>query len=221
LYINRGSFLHYSEDNGSTFTSISLPQDGGPFQDNFMYLLDNDIIFMSYRLSTDCYYTLNNGQDWILANISFPLTQPYIKLVNNHILAVELKEYTASRINTTTNEVVTEQLGNSFDLVLGAIILDDGTVYIPSLYLFSENVSLYRYRFGEGVKFLGYFNEMLNARLLAGVGKDLFAFTLYSYYIFDGETIEQHDCVGLPDPYSSWSFTLSDNNTVYTIIDYN
>jgi hypothetical protein len=62
---------------------------------------------------------------------------------------------------------------------------------------------------------------MLNARLLAGVGKDLFVFSLYSYYIFDGETIEQHDCVGLPDPYSSWSFTLSDNNTVYTIIDYN
>ncbi|HLF63719.1 MAG TPA: T9SS type A sorting domain-containing protein, partial [Saprospiraceae bacterium] len=52
-------------------------------------------------------------------------------------------------------------------------------------------------------------------------GTELFAFTFNAYYIFDGETLEEHEHIGLPHSFSDLLFALSDNNTVYAIVDNN
>jgi len=222
LYINKHTYLQYSQDNGDSYSIIEIPQGGGPYGENSMQVLDNDIIFMSNRLSGESYYTLNNGQDWILTGIPGSLSYPVVKLVNNDILLVDFySSYTASKINITTNEVITDQIGNNFTFLFGVVILDDGTVYFQTYNILTDNENLYRYKFGDGVKYLGHFNELRNANSLAAVGHDLYAFSWSSYYVFDGENIQEYGCAGLPGPDHDFSFTISDNNFVYAILDHN
>lgn len=222
MYINRGSYLQYSEDNGATFTNIALPQNSGPEELNYMHVLGNEVIFKSNRYSSKCYYTLNNGQNWILAGVSFPLTTPFIKLVDNYMLTVDFQDNSASKINIATNEFVTEEIGISYDLNISAAFLDDGTLYLHTSNIYSENESLYSYRFGEGLKFLGHFNELQNIFYMAGIGHDLYAFSFNSYYVFDGETVNKYGYSGLPESHTGLNFTLSENDeNVYAILDHN
>jgi hypothetical protein len=164
---------------------------------------------------------VNNGQDWILSDVSFPLSTPIVKLVENHILAVELNQYfTASKIDLATNEVLSEDLGDNLSLVLGATIADDGTLYFQSLSFTTGDISLYKYQFGVGVTFLGYFNEVSNTLAMEVIEGDLSFFTPFRYYVFDGESLKEYSYAGLPEPQSGLSFTVSDNGYVYAILDY-
>jgi hypothetical protein len=222
LYINKHTYIQYSQDNGDSYSIIEVPQGGGPFGENSMQVLDNDIIFLSIRLTGKQYYTLDNGLNWILTTVPGESTYPVVKLVNNDILLVDFySSYTASKINIITNEVITDQIGNNFTFLFGVVILDDGTVYFQTYNIFTENENLYRYKFGDGVKYLGHFNELRNANSLAAVGHELYAFSWSSYYVFDGENIQEYGCAGLPGPDHDFSFTMSDNNYVYAILDHN
>lgn len=221
LYLNRKSHLEYSNDNGASFSVIELPQGWAPEEYNYMHVLDNDIIFMSNRLSVDCYYTMNNGQDWILAGVSFPLSTPIVTLVDDYILAVELSQYfTASKINLANHEVAVDDLGDNFSLVLGATFAEDGTLYFQTYDFMLGNESLYRYQFGENVKFLGHFEELAHVLALEVIGSDLYGLSAGRYYVFDGESVKEYNYVDLPESTSGLSFSVSDNKYVYAILDH-
>ncbi|MGB4850136.1 MAG: hypothetical protein WBP41_19585, partial [Saprospiraceae bacterium] len=221
LYVNRGTDILYSKDDGHSFSTIQLPDGGFPNDEYTMTVLDDDILFILGGILGGSYYTLNNGKDWIAVYVSFFFDVPQIKLVDNYILIADLDyEYVVTKINLGTNEMTSEDLGDFFALdYYGSVIQDDGTIYFQA---FDANGAhpdgLYRYRFGEGLEFLGPYQELAYIYSLASSGNDLYAFNSDEYYLFDGETLTTHSYSGLPSQ-GSKNFIISENEYLYVIVD--
>ncbi|HJW30880.1 MAG TPA: hypothetical protein VJ508_16715, partial [Saprospiraceae bacterium] len=186
LYINRRSDILYSTDNGQSFSTITLPEDQILPGDYIMHVLDDHILFIIGGLLGQCYYTVNNGQDWIAVPLSFFIDLPKVKLVDNYILIADLDyAYDVYRIDLATNAVTSVHLGDYFPLdYYGSAILDDGTIYFQG---FDTNGGhpdgLYRYRIGEGLHYLGAFDELIYLDELFSSGTDLLGFGSSEYYV--------------------------------------
>jgi uncharacterized repeat protein (TIGR01451 family) len=220
LYVNRITDILYSADNGNSFSTIELPENGFPLSNYLMEVLDNDIIFIIGILGGS-YYTLNNGQDWIPANFISYLDYPQVKLVDNYILVADTDyDFVISRINITTNEVTVEELGIFISIIYsGFTIQDDGTMYFQGQDANNNNPEgLYRYRFGEDLEFIGQFQELSIVSLFASSGTDLYAFEPLEYFMFDGEILTEHSYTGLPE--SGYKmFIISENEYLYALVD--
>lgn len=220
LYLNKNVNLEYSSDNCAHYSIIELPHGGGPSGVNFMQVLDDNIIFLWIKLLGEYYYTLDNGQNWIKADIPPSLGEPLVKLVNNYIMVINFREYSASRVDIITNEVSSEDIGQSSDLMYGAAIMDDGSVYFQRLNILSDKETLFRYTFGQGLKTIGHYHDLLQTVRFEGVSNDLYCFGNNSYYVYNGQNLQEYIYTGLPDDYTNLSFNVSDNVHVYATVDY-
>ena len=221
LYINRMSDIQYSTDNGATFTAIELPEDELLYTLNLFKVLDNDILFILDEFSGQCYYSLNNGHNWVKTAISSLYEYPKVKLVNNYIIIADLNyQYAVSRINLATGQVESEILGDFYALdYSGSAILDDGTIYFQATgYNGNLHEGLFRYRFGEGLEFIGQFDQLIYINAFAASGLDLFAFSSGEYYVLNGSSLETFEYTGLPGDRLETYFVAS-NQHVYSILD--
>jgi len=222
LYIARENDILYSTDNGHSFSTIPLPSSTLPIRNYSLKVLKDNVLFLISGIFGYGFYTLNNGQDWIDTGESFNNETPQAKLIGDNILIADINyELVFTKINVTTNETTSE----SFDPITGSLgssatILDDGTFYIQVELLFSnDSEGYYRYRFGEGLKYLGPFPELTYATI-ASSGNDLYAFGSNDYYLYNGETFIEHGYAGLPMTYSK-KFIVSENEYLYVIVDQN
>ena len=221
LYINRKTDILYSTDNGSTFTTIALPEDEFSSSGYSMEVLDNDILFLLNGYLGRCYYSLNNGQHWVQVDISFYYPFPKVKLVNNYIIIAELEyQFMVSRINMANGQLESESFSDFYVLdYIGSAILDDGTIYFQaSSFNGSLDEGLFRYRFGEGLKFIGQFDQLIYINALAASGLDLFAFSSGEYYVLNGSSLETLEYTGLPADRLA-TFSVASNQYVYAILD--
>ncbi|HEY3387364.1 MAG TPA: T9SS type A sorting domain-containing protein [Saprospiraceae bacterium] len=223
LYVNITAEILFSKDNGVSFSSIPLPETEFPPYIYSMNVLDDNVLVVFIGLFDQCYYTLNNGQDWVFVPSSFSLIAPVIKLVENSILMAEvgyLLEVT--KINLETNEVTNINLGNFFSWTsYSSVIAEDGAIYFTAQDIDEiQPEGLYRYRFGETPEYLGPFQELSSARLLIASGNDLFGLGSEEYYAFNGEDIETHSYHGLPEDRVR-SFIYAESKHLYVIINEN
>ncbi|MEO6130841.1 MAG: T9SS type A sorting domain-containing protein [Saprospiraceae bacterium] len=219
LYVNNYDHILYSKDNGQTFTTILLPNGLASLYFYSMYVPDNDIIVL---LGSHNFYTLNNGQDWMEIQGLGVDYLPQVKLVDNFIIISILgTQLTVARINITT-KVTTIDYVDDFDNLdfFETVILDDGTIYFQTSDFKSvDQPGLYRYRFEEGLEFIGTFWEIYYSSLISS-GDDLFAFAFdgNGYYLFNGLGFDKYSFVGLPR-FSNKQFIVSDNEFLYVIVD--
>ncbi len=221
LYINRGTDILYSTDNGTGFSVIEIPDNFLHRKDYTMTVLDDNVLFIVNRLWSESYYSLNNGQEWIPVPVSFHLEIPIAKLVNRDLLLAELNyNYVVTRINIDTKEVTNIDLGEFYNVDdNNDVILDDGTIYFNA---YDVNGSLpgglYRYKFGEELEFIDSFEEPDFVYSWDAAGQNVYAFSSHEYHVFNGETMETYPYAGLPAN-GQKKFIISSNDYVYVIID--
>lgn len=221
LYINRRTDIQYSTDNGATFTAIELPEDELFNSVYSLEVLDNDILFILDGYFGQCYYSLNNGHNWVKTAISSLYQHPKVKLVNNYIIIADLDfQYAVTRINLATGQVESESVGGFYTFEYGgSAILDDGTIYFQaSDFNGMQNKGLFRYRFGEELEFIGQFDQLIYINTFAASGLDLFAFSSGEYYVLNGSSLETLEYTGLPGDRLETYFVAS-NQHVYAILD--
>jgi len=222
LYVNGGSYILYSVDNGNYFDTIPVPNGNIPELSYSMVVLENDILFLYDDFFGDCFYTLNNGKDWIPTNVLlFGFAPPSIKLVDNAILVADFDPaYVITKINLGTNESTSIDLGSFTDFSsIGAVIQDDGTIYFQAFSLNGGHPDgLYRYRFGEEPEFLGEFAEPSGILTMMTSGNDLYFIASNKYHLFNGVSFEEYSFSGLPSSVSK-SFFISEDEHVYVILD--
>ena len=223
LYINRIDHILYSEDNGESFSTIELPESGFPINSFYMQVLDDGVILIGGYLLLDIFYTKNNGQDWTPVGVPSSLEFPHVKLVGNTIIIAELVyDYTVTTIDINTNATMNVELGLFYNTSYShTTIQDDGTVYFYGLDLNgSDPEGLYRYRIGEGLEFVGQFQELTSIRSLQASGTDLFGFAPNEYYLFEEDAFTEHSYTGLPMGFGNFkTFIKSDNEHLYVIVD--
>ncbi len=222
LYIPREKDILYSSDNGHSFSSIPLPHFVLSIRNYSLKVLQDNVLFLVSENLGRGFYTLNNGQDWIDTGESLYSDAPEMKLIGDEILIADV-DYNLifTKINVTTNETISE----SFDPITGAFaswaaILDDGTIYLQTdLISGSSSYQYYRFRFGEGLNYLGSFQQLDRADM-ASSGNNLYAFASNNYYLYDGDTFIEHSYTGLPFN-SGKQFILSANQYLYFIYKQN
>ncbi len=218
LYVARENDILYSTDNGHTFSSIPLPNFVLPIHNYSLKVLKDNVLFLVSSILRRGFYTLNNGQDWIDTGIFFYAGSPEMKLIGDDILIADIQfDLIFTKINITTNEIISDSLAQIQDSSFPeAAILNDGTVYIQTEMYFSNNThGYYRYRFGEGLKYLGPFPELDQAYILSS-GNNLYAFAPNDYYLYEGDTFIEHSYSGLPHN-NGKQFIVSENEYLYVI----
>ncbi len=217
LYVNGYDHLSYSKDNGQTFTTIPLPDSVNTLNSFKIYVPDNNIIVLFDYYTNKAFYTLDNGQHWIeIPGIGSGYSYQ-VKRVNNFII-ISILDYhlIAVKINMTTNEItihVVDEIDN-IDFYETAM-LDDGTIYFQANDINYVNpTSLYRYRFDEGLEFVGASWD-LDYVVLISAGFDLYYFTGNSYHLFNGHSFDTYDFTDLP--LGEKKFIVADNEYLYVI----
>jgi uncharacterized repeat protein (TIGR01451 family) len=223
LYINQGTHLLYSDDNGSSFSLLNLPPN--LFFTPYYYqmkVLEDGVIILSEGFP-QCYLTTNNGQSWIpfVTNASnFEL--PYLKLIGNYIYCMDA-EFTidAFKIDIHTGEVITYSQ-NILNLTYPGrtpVVTNDGTYYI-----YIDDITrtlpegLYRCRFGEDIEFVTTLPSGTNLDKMVAVKDDIFLFSQDQYFLLSGNTWQPYDYSGLPTN-GNFDFFVSSNYHVYVVID--
>ena len=222
LYVIRSTDILYSEDNGHSFSTIQFPDlqiDPGSYS---MEVLGDGILLLYDGILETCYYTKDNGLTWIQANIPPSVIGPIkVKLVENYIVVVtDGFEYVLTLINIANGETTSSVIGEFYtSFFYGSALQDDGTFYFLGTDIEENNPEgLYRYRIGEGLEFIGEFNEFIDIYLFTASGSDLYGFGHAEYYILNGESFEAFNYIGLPSE-GSKEFYISENEYVYVIID--
>ncbi len=220
LYLSDSRSIFYSEDDGANFTEIVVP-DNEPFGAvGNLHVLDNGVLFLSGGLIFNNLYTLNNGQDWIPANVDFSIDPVVIALVGTDIIFGDVSwQPQVSKINTLTGAVTTESLGDFSDLPSSHYsVREDGTIYFYKDDFFGDQMGLYRFKIGEGLTYLGGFPALDNSYLMKHSGYDLFAFLSNSYLVFNGVDFDERTYSGLPLN-GSKNFWITANEHLYVLVD--
>jgi uncharacterized repeat protein (TIGR01451 family) len=222
LYLFRKNSLLYSSDNGSTFSEIDLPDNGFPGHLYLMEVLDDGFLIFIDGISSQVFYTLNNGFDWISVNTSqFFITPPKIKLVGNYIFIIDLEfNNIITRININTNESEEDDLGLTLDIFTNSVIdiMDDGTVYFYGSDWSSTDTGLFSYQFGEEVEFLGSVEGLGSLNALIAAGTDLFLLGNNEYHLIQAGSSIIKDYSGLPTS-GYKKFIVAEDYHLYVIID--
>lgn len=225
LYVNKGSELFYSQDNGQNFTNIPLPLMNDPSSTYDLRVLGDDILFLIGGWFEGNYYSVNNGVEWISAGTTTPgLGVLEIKLVEDYIMLAELDYYhSVEKINIYTHEVTNEIIGNYYNIDLyGSAILDDGTIYFQGFDVTNPGEEgLFRYRSETGAEFIGRFDQLDYTTTLLSSGVDLFGFGYDEYYQLEGNALVTHSYTGLPTGYLKKRFYVSTNDHLYVILENN
>jgi|GEM_PF-2643959 len=221
LYINRKTDILYSTDNGTSFTILQLPPSQFPEIEFSMRVLDDGVLFVHDLNLGETYYSLNNGQDWIPTGITFTYDDLLVRKIDHNIVIANLDGYfDVTTINVITGEQTYSEMDVSFLYSTeSSVMQDDGTIYFSAYDINGVNPEgLFRYRIGQGVEYFEFDPLFLSSRLTS-VGNDLYAFTPFQYYAFDGQTAEAFNYIGLPIG-DNTRFILSTNDYVYAIQDY-
>lgn len=167
LYTKNNNTLLYSQDNGETFSSIDYPNSIFAFEYAKVYVLHDDILFISDNTTGDCYYSLNNGQSWVWVGQLLLSTDPVVKLVDTFIYVADPSWFGAriiARINKNTGHL---EIANMASLASNYIIvyyqiMEDGTVYMYGRNNVGPQIGdhLLQYKFGQDVESLGLFPNL-------------------------------------------------------------
>ncbi|HZV43397.1 MAG TPA: hypothetical protein VFF90_02905 [Saprospiraceae bacterium] len=217
LYLGERTRIRYSKTNGLSSTFISLP-DITPFDEDYLtFVLDNDIIYIVEYLEGRSFYTLNNGQQWIEANVPDSIYSPIVRLVDDQIVIADFyKTPFMTALNIHTNQSITANMGSLPKIFQGRkTISADGTLYFQSNQSLNGPAKLYSCRAGEASTLIGEFPQLNRTNDLIAIGNDLYAFSSTGYYFFDGTTFVQLSYSGLPE--GSTRFTLAENGHLYSI----
>ncbi|MBP8086381.1 MAG: T9SS type A sorting domain-containing protein [Saprospiraceae bacterium] len=228
LYARNNSTILYSQDNGETFDTIDYPNGIVSFTYTFLYVLDDDVLFVADPPSGHCFYSLDNGQSWVWSGQYLLNTAPVVRLVDNFIYVAEPAWFTEGgivarcNVNTGLTELVdlNELPGQWIFKYLQ--ILEDGTVYGHGRDHSSPEGGehLIQYKFGQEIESLGIYPNLLNSLGLYTVGSTLYSFEAKMARVFNGFEFQPLAYIGLPQDSNNY-FMFSDNNHVYAIVDNN
>lgn len=217
LYLGERTRIRYSKTNGLSSSYITLP-DITPFEEDYLtFVLDNDIIYIVEYLEGRSFYTLNNGLEWIEANVPDSIYSPIVRLVDDEIVIADFyKTPFMTALNIHTNQSITSNMGSLPIIFLGRkTISADGTLYFQSNQTLNGPAKLYSCRAGEASTLIGEFPQLNRTQDLIAIGNDLYAFSDTGYYFFDGTTFVPLSYSGLPE--ASLRFTLAENGHLYAI----
>ena len=217
LYLGERTRIRYSKTNGLSSSYISLP-DITPFEEDYLtFVLDNDIIYILEYVEGRSFYTLNNGLQWIEANVPDSIYSPIVRLVDDQIVIADFyKTPFMTALNIHTNQSISANMGNLPTIFQGRkTISADGTLYFQSNQTLIGPAKLYSCRAGEASTLIGEFPQLNRTNDLIAVGNDLYAFSNTGYYFFDGTTFVPLSYSGLPG--GSNRFNLAENGHLYSI----
>jgi uncharacterized repeat protein (TIGR01451 family) len=181
------------------------------------FVLDNDIIYIVEYLEGRSFYTLNNGLEWIEANVPDSIYSPFVRLVDDEIVIADFyKTPFMTALNIHTNQSITANMGNLPTNYDGRqTISADGTLYFQSNQTLNGPAKLYSCRAGEAATLIGEFPQLNRTQDLIAIGNDLYAFSNTGYNFFDGTTFVPLAYSGLPE--GSMRFKLAESGHLYAI----
>ena len=227
LYAHRedGSFV-YSTDNGATFEPpLPLPpSDTLVPEASGIRVLDDGVFLLLNPLLGGSFYSINNGEDWNMVDLSFGIglgvDKGVVKFVDPHIIVVrEDITVTLKRIDTETGEVETADLPTFTDLGADSrnvAILDDGSVYFLGV---SQDGNYppgyYRYQWGQEPEQV---EEVGTGGVAFASGNDLYLYRQGVLSLFDGNEAVEQELLGIPAA-GDRDFKLATNEHLYVIVD--
>lgn len=222
LYTKNNSTILHSQDNGETFTTIDFPNGIYFFDYVYLYVLDDDVLYIADTGSGHCFYSLNNGQSWVWTGQYIHQVEPVVRMVGNFIYVSE--PYWAvivARINVTTGQTEIVDMNSVSDrwTYVFSEILDDGTLCFFGFDFFNQEAGpqLLQYRFGEDLVSFGEFPD-LPIHVFYAVDSELYSFGSNAAHVFDGIGFSPISYTGLPSE-GDKRFLLSSNDHIYVILD--
>jgi len=221
LYVNLGNRILYSEDNGSSFSEITYPNNpiGGS---NYLTILTDSLIVAIPQAPAFVLYSFDNGISWqqipTQGLTEILDSKPIVKRVNDQLVIVFPGDNMIQIIHLLTMESQVVPIdGYTLFTEEGHItILEDGTIYFNG----SNNIGWFEFGLFrihsdfQTIEYLGEYTEFFDAYLFS-LEDEVFAFNDHSYFKVLQDQIVEFSYSGLPDSTVTKSFSISRNNYVY------
>ena len=225
LYTKNNDAILHSQDNGVTFTTIDFPNGIFSYENTFVYVLDDDALFISDYSNGYCYYSINNGQSWHWSGQLFLSTELAVTMVGNFIYVADASWLGAgiiARIDVLTEQteiIEIVRLSNQYEFVQ-CIVQEDGTVYFYAWDVVSPEGGYYllEYKFGQELVSLGLFPPPGNFSTFFSIGSTIYTFGATKAHVFNGLEFQPLTYIGLP-PEGEKQYLLSENDHLYVIVN--
>ena len=225
LYTKNNEAILYSQDNGETFATIDFPNGIFSYENTFVYVLDDDALFISDYNTGYCYYSIDNGQSWHWSGQLFLSTELAVTMVDNYIYVADASWLGAgiiARIDVLTEQteiIEIVRLSTQYEFVQ-CVVQEDGTVYFYAWDVVSPEGGYYllEYKFGQELVSLGLFPPPGNFNTFFSIGSTIFTFGPTKAHVFNGLEFEPMTYIGLPLE-GEKHYLLSENDHLYVIIN--